>query len=284
MMKKKVLVTGITGNQGGSVAKALLKEGHEVMGITRNSKSAKALELAGLGAGLYTMSFSDELALGDLMGSVDTVYAMTTPFEAGIDGEIAQGISLANAALRAGVGHFVFSSVGDADRNTGIPHFESKYEVEEHLESLGISFTIVAPSYYMDNIFLPVMLDGLKEGVLKMAIPGDRVLQQIATEDIGRFVSIVIAEGESWFGKRVNISGDEISGNEAAKVLTRIIGKPIRYEGFDPNYLREQSEDMALMYKWFNNAGYSANLGDLEPYGFISYEQWAKKQDWESIL
>lgn len=283
-MKKKVLVTGITGNQGGSVAKALLKEGHEVIGITRNTGSAKALELAGLGAGLYEMSFSDEQALGELMGSVDTVYAMTTPFEAGIDGEIAQGKSLANAAQRAGVGHFVFSSVGDADQKTGIPHFDSKYEVEEHLESLGIDFTIVAPSYFMDNLFFPVMLDGLKVGVLKMAMPGDRVLQQIAAEDIGRFMSIVIAEGESWYGKRVNISGDEISGIKAAKVLGRVIGKPIRYEGFAPDYLREQSEDMALMYEWFNRVGYSANLAELEPYGFLSYEQWAKKQDWESIL
>jgi len=182
------------------------------------------------------------------------------------------------------VGHFVFSSVGDADRNTGIPHFESKFEVEKHLGSLDMPATIVAPSYFMDNLFFPFVLDGVKAGMLKMAMPGKRVLQQIAVEDIGKFVSLVIKEREAWFGKRINISGDEITGEESARILSDVLGKDIRYEGFDPAYLRGQSEDMALMYEWFNSSGYTASLAELKPYGFLRYEEWARRQDWGALL
>lgn len=283
-MKRKVLVTGVTGNQGGSVARALLNDDHEVVGITRNKESEKARELTAQGARLHSMDFSDGQAMVDLMSSVDTVFAMTSPYEAGIDGEIEQGIGLVNAALEAKVGHFVFSSVGDADRDTGIPHFESKNAVEKYLSSLDLPWSIVAPAYFMDNLYYPFMLDGLKEGVLKMAMPGDRVLQQIAVEDIGRFVSLLVTERDNWFGERINISGDEISGNDVARIISRICGKRIRYEGFDPMYMRQESEDMALMYEWFISTGYSASLSELKPYGFMSYEQWARKQDWSSVL
>lgn len=284
MVKRKVLVTGVTGNQGGSVARALLKDGHEVSGITRNIASAKARELEDLGVTLHTVDFSTEEALKEVMTGVDTVFAMTTPSEAGIEGEIRQGISLTTAAKRAGVGHFVFSSVGDADRNTGIPHFDSKYEVEKYLGSLDMPSSIVAPSYFMDNLFFPFVLDGLKAGMLKMAMPASKVLQQIAVEDIGKFVSLVIGEREPWFGKRINISGDEITGKKAARILSDVLGKEIRYEGFDPAYLRGQSEDMALMFEWFRRSGYTAKLMDMVPYGFLSYEEWVRKQDWDALL
>lgn len=283
-MKRRVLVTGVTGKQGGSVAMALLKDGHEVSGITRNTESTRAWSLAGHGVKLHALNFSNEEALQELMTQVDTVFAMTTPFEDGVEGEVRQGISLVNAAQKAGVGHFVLSSVGDADGNTGIPHFDSKNEVEKHLGKLDMPWSIVAPSYFMDNLFFPFVLDGVKQGILKMAMPGGRVLQQIAVEDIGKFVSKVIGEREPWFGKRINISGDEITGNEVAAILTIVLGKEIRFEGFDPAYLKGQSEDMALMYEWFNSSGYTARLSDMEPYGFLSYKEWARIQDWDTLL
>lgn len=79
---------------------------------------------------------------------------------------------MANAAEKAGVGHFIFNSVGDADRSTGIPHFESKYEVEKHIATLNL-YTIVGPSYFMDNL-LYFNMDGLKEGKLSIAMPADQ--------------------------------------------------------------------------------------------------------------
>jgi uncharacterized protein YbjT (DUF2867 family) len=284
MIQRKILVAGATGNQGGSVARALLSDGHKVLGISRNLNSQKSRDLIALGAEMVSVSFSDQERLIELMTEVDTVFAMTTPFEGGEKAEIEQGKTMVNAAQAAGIGHFIFNSVGDADLSTGIPHFDSKYEVEKHLSSCKPPYTIVGPSYFMDNLFFPFNIESLKEGALKMAMPGDRVLQQISVQDIGRFVAMVVNEREEMFGKRINISGDEISGNEVARILSKVIGREISYEGFSPDYMKEQSEDMALMYQWFIDQGYTAKLSELQEYTFMSFEQWAMQQDWSQII
>jgi len=209
---------------------------------------------------------------------------MTTPFEGGMEAEIEQGKAMVNTAQASGIGHFIFNSVGDADLNTGIPHFDSKYEVEKHLLSHKLPYTIVGPSYFMENLFFPFNIESLKEGSLKMAMPGDRILQQISVEDIGRFVAMVVNEREEMYGRRINISGDELSGNEVARILTKVIGRDISYEGFSPDSMKEQSEDMALMYQWFIDHGYTADFSGLQNYNFMSFEQWALKQDWSRVI
>lgn len=278
-MTKSILVSGATGQQGSAVIQALSKDDIQITGITRNVNSPKAQKLSNLGVEMISVDFTDQDAMVEVMRKVDTVFSMTTPFEAGLDAEVKQGKTMADAAAKAGVEHFIFSSVGDADRSTGIPHFDSKFEVEKHISTLGLNYTIVGPSYFMENL-MAFNIDGLKNGVLQMAMPSERKLQQIAVEDIGRFVAAVVSKGEAMFGKRVDISGDELSGDEAAAILSNVTGKKIRYEGFSPDVVRQQSEDLAIMYEWFISDGYTANLEELKTYGFMDFETWASKQDW----
>src|SRR5260370_5741220 len=80
-----------------------------------------------------------------------SLFAMTTPFEGGTQVETRQGISAVDAAKAAGV-HLVFTSAGSANRQTGIPHFDSKYEVEEHIAKIGVRATVLAPVYFMENL------------------------------------------------------------------------------------------------------------------------------------
>lgn len=281
-MKRKVLVSGATGQQGGSVMKALLQAGHVVTGITRNTDAQKAKSLEAAGATMISVDFTNHDLLVDAMRQVDTVFSMTTPFEAGIEAEIEQGKTMAHAAELAGVDHFIYSSVADADRHTHIPHFDSKFEVEKYLAGLKLNTTIVAPTYFMDNLLF-FNMDGLKQGMLGMAMPGDVKLQQISVEDIGKMVARVVNERELWFGKRINIAGDELSGDEAAAILSKVIGKNIRYESFSIDVVRSQSEDLAAMYEWFVDDGYTSDLGKLKPYGFTNFESWAAGQDWSMI-
>ena len=126
---KLVLVTGATGNQGGAVVRALLKQEHQVRALTRNPASPAAQRLAEQGVEIAIGDFTDHDSLVRAARSVDAIYAMTTPFEQGVEKETAQGIAMTNAAKAAGVGHLVYSSVASADRATGIPHFDSKYAV-----------------------------------------------------------------------------------------------------------------------------------------------------------
>src|SRR6201982_2181686 len=150
--KLAVVVTGGTGKQGGAMVKCLLERGHEVRAVTRSTESAKARELARAGVTLVRASLEDSAALTKALAGASSLFAMTRPFEGGRQAETLQGISAADAAKAAGV-HLVFTSVGSANRQTGIPHFDSKYKVEEHIAEIGVPATVLAPVYFMENLF-----------------------------------------------------------------------------------------------------------------------------------
>src|SRR6185437_1477695 len=150
--KLTVLVTGGTGKQGGSVVKSLLERGHQVHVVTRSTDSAKARELANAGVTLVHASLEDTAALIKALEGATSLFAMTTSFEGGPQAETRQGISAADAAKAAGV-HLVFNSVGSANRQTGVPHFDSKYEVENHVVKIGVRATVLAPVYFMENLY-----------------------------------------------------------------------------------------------------------------------------------
>lgn len=231
--------------------------------------------------------FTDHGSLVQAMQGMDTVFAMTTPFEAGIEAETQQGITLADAAKQAGVGHFVFGSVASADKDTNIPHFDSKHKVEEYLATLGIPYSISSPVYFMDNLFGPWFLSSVKEGALKFGMPADRVLQQISVDNIGAFGAALIERRESVFGKRFDIAGDALTGAEAMKIVSQASGRDIGYEGFDPESMRADNPNFAEMFVWFNRVGYSADISglrrDFPEVSWENYEEWAKRQDWKAI-
>ena len=285
--KLSVLVIGATGNQGGAVAKSLLSKGHNLRTLTRNPDSPSAKKLAEAGVEVLKGDFSDSDSLIKAAKGVDTVYAMTTPFEEGTEAEMKQGFAISDAVKKVGVGHFIFGSVANADKKTGIPHFESKYEVEEHIKSLNIPYTISAPVFFMDNYLTPWYLPALKEGKLTHALPADRPLQQVSVKNIGEFVAVLVERREKVFGKRIDIAGDELTGEESAAIFSKASGREIKYEGFDPEILRKENEDFAAMYKWFNDVGYSVSIEklhqDFPELKWQDLNDWAREQDW-SVL
>jgi len=281
---KLVLVTGATGNQGGAVVQALLKQGQKVRGMTRNASSAAAEQLRSQGVEVVAGDFTDQDSLVRAASGVDTIFTMTTPFEEGVERETAQGIAITDAAKEAGVDHLVYSSVASADQETGIPHFDSKYEVEKHITSSGVPYTIIAPVYFMNNLLMPWTLPGLRAGKLAAGMPAARTLQQIAVEDIGAFAAAVIERRNTVFGRRFDIAGDDLTGDESAAILSEVTGRDIQYESFPPDALRAQSEDMALMYEWFDDTGYVADINglrhDFPEVEWHDFAAWAREQDW----
>src|SRR5438445_3471471 len=136
-----VVVTGSTGKQGGAVARSLLERGHKVRAVTRDPNSSQANLLANTGAALVAAALEDTAAITKALEGATSLFAMTTPF-GGTDAETRQGIAAADAAKAASV-HLVFSSVGSANRQTGIPHFHSKSEVEKHIAKVDLRTTII---------------------------------------------------------------------------------------------------------------------------------------------
>ncbi|RCW85652.1 NmrA/HSCARG family protein [Phyllobacterium bourgognense] len=285
--KRSILVTGATGQQGGAVAHALLSRGHRVKALTRKPDGDNAQQLASAGAEVVAGDLGDATSVLRAANDVDTMFLMGNSYEAGVEEETRQGILAADAAKAAGVGHLIYSSVADADKKTGIPHFESKYLVEKHVAGLGIPYTISAPVAFMENVVAPWSIGALRQGTHAFAMPPKRVLQLVAVADIGAFVAVLVERRENVIGKRFDFAGDELSGEEQAKILSQAIGRPINYQEIPIAAARQQSEDAALMFEWFDRVGYDVDISavrrDFPEISWHSFAGWARKFDW-SIL
>jgi len=287
MTKLNVLVTGATGQQGGAVLRALLSKGYRVKALTRRPTSDAARQLASTGAEVVIGDLTDAASVVQAAKGADTMFLMGNSYEAGLEEETRQGIIAADAAKAAGVGHLIYSSVADADKKTGIPHFESKYLVEQHVQRLGIPYTISAPVAFMENVVAPWSLGALSQGTQAFAMPPKRALQLVALSDIGAFVAALVERRERVFGKRFDFAGDELSGEDQAKILSQAIGRPVSYREIPIAVARQQSEDAALMFEWFDRVGYDVDLAALRKefpeVGWQSFADWARKFDW-SVL
>ena len=284
LQPKTVLVTGATGKQGGAVANLLLQRGHKVRALTRNPAGSAAQVLARKGAQIVEASMDDKDALQRAAEGVDAIFAVTTPFEAGMEAEVVQGRNAAEAAKGAGA-HLTYSSVAWADQNTGIPHFESKWEVEKHIRSLAIPHAILGPVFFMENALSPDSLRGLQSGVLGFPMEGSLRLPEIATENIAEMAVLAIEDPDRLANRRVDIAGDALTGEQAATILSRVIGRDLRYFNVPKDGL---PEDLQIMFRWYEEKQPQLDLPGLRSHfpevQWTSYEDWARKQDWTALL
>ena len=284
--KLAVVVTGGTGKQGGAVVKSLLERGHEVRAVTRNTGSAKAKELANAGVTLVRSSLEDTAALTKALQGATSLFAMTTPLEGGTQGETRQGISAADAAKAAGA-HLVFTSAGSANRRTGIPHFDSKYEVEEHIAKIGVRATVLAPVYFMENLHFGK--EQLAKGVYATPLPPTRQLAQVAVTDIGAVTVRLLEDPGRFAGRRFDLGGDELTGKDVTAIHSRVTGRPFTYFQVPLDVIRQRmGEDGAKMYEWFDRVGFTVDRAALRrefpDVAFHDFETWANAQDWNALL
>lgn len=274
-----VVVTGATGKQGGAVARQLLERGHKVRAVTRdpNSPQAKALEKAG--ATLIPAQLEDTKALTKALEGATSLFAITTPF-GGVEAEVRQGVAAVDAAKAANA-HLVFTSVANANRHTGIQHYDSKYQVEGYIAKTNVPVTILAPVYFMENLYF--VKEQLAKGIYPVPIPPTKPLAQIAVEDIGAVAVRVLEDAPRFTAKRFDLAGDELTGNETAAILSRVTGRSFNYFQVPLGVIRDRmGDEYVKMYEWFDRAGYSVDRPALQrqfpDIHFHNFESWAKQQ------
>jgi len=276
------LVTGATGKQGGSVARQLLAKGRPVRALTRSTTSPAAQELARLGATLVQGDLGDRASLERAAAGASAIFCVTTSFEGGPEAETQQGINVADAAKGANA-YLVYTSVANADKETRIPHFDSKYEVEKHIRKIGVPAAILGPVYFMDNL-LTMGRRGLAQKRYATPLSANRIVQQISTEDIGAFAVLALENQARFEGKRIDIGSDQVTGAQVAEILSRILGEPIAYQRTPMDPTSERS----IMYEWLERVGYSADIAalrrDYPELHLHSFEEWAKAQNWKALL
>ena len=190
------------------------------------------------------------------------VFGVQNAGEAGVEREEAQGKRLATLAREAGVEHYVYTSVGSADKRTGVPHFDNKSRIEETVRRLRFpSHVILRPVFFMENLVAPFSLQG---STLAWALGPDTKLQMIAVEDIGWFGARAFTEAAALNGREIDLAGDVRTMTEAAEILTEALGRPITFSQTPIEQVRQYSKEMALMLEWFERVGYSADIAGLE--------------------
>lgn len=279
----KILVLGGTGRQGGAVARELLGRGRPVRVLVRDPMASTARRLADSGAEVVRGDLDEPRSLEAAMRGVHGVFSVQTFMtDGGVAAEERQGRSVAEAAVRAGVAHLVYSSVGGAERSSGVPHFESKGRIERYVDELGLPATVLRPTMFIDNFHQmgPRAVDG--ELVLALWLPPDTPLQMIATDDIGAFAADAFEDPPRYLGRRIEIAGDELTGPQMAEVFGRAARMPARFQELPLDQLRAMDAETALMFEWFVREGYQADLPALRRLrpGLATLESWLDRSGW----
>jgi len=279
-----ILVTGATGAQGGATANELLAAGHKVRALTRNPNSDAAKALKAKGADVYLGDFDDEGSLKVAMEGVWGVYSMQNTWEVGVEHEETQGKHLAHVAKKAGIQHFVYSSVQSANRETGIPHFDNKWRIEETVRSLKFpSYSIIRAVFFMENLLTPWFKPGIDQGQLQVGIKPETKLQMIAVADIGKYGRVAFERHEELNGRALDIAGDELTMPETAEIISKAAGRKVVHVQVPIEEVRKSSEDFALMLEWFDAVGYDADIkGMAKEFGIepTSFATWAAAANW----
>jgi len=280
---KTILVTGATGQQGGAVARHLLKQpGFVVRAFTRDSSKPAAQSLTRAGAEVFQGDLDDPASVRRALEGAWGVFSVQNFMETGYDGEIRQGELLADAAKAVGVQHFVYSSVVSADRKTGLPHFESKWQIEQHIHQCGLPYSILRPAFFMQNWY-GFLRDPILNGTLPLPLNPQTSLQQISVADIGAFAAMAFRNPSMWAGRTVELAGDQLTMLKVAETLSRVLGRSVRYVQVPwEQFQQSAGEEMTKMYRWFNDVGYHVDIATLrkEYPNLSTLEKVLREQDW----
>src|SRR5919197_4927180 len=208
----RMLVLGATGRLGRPIVHLLLARGRRVRAGVRDPASAAAAELARLGVEIVVADFDAPGTIVAAARGADAVVAAGTAHLAGPDGERRHGLALADALSEARAAHLVYVSGAGADRPTGVPVFESKRAVEQRIAELGLTATILAPVYFMENAFNPWNLAALARGRLPLPLPADRTLVQVAIGDVAETAVTALERPEEFAGRRIELASDALTG------------------------------------------------------------------------
>ncbi|GAA3228055.1 NmrA/HSCARG family protein [Pseudonocardia petroleophila] len=273
-MSDPILVLGATGGQGGAVVRALRGRGATIRALVRDPAAPRARALAENGVELVAGDLSDRASVRAAMDGAVAAFAVTTPFEAGTDAEVAQGRAIVGAALDARLPHMVFSSVAGADAGTGVPHFESKGLIETELRASGLQHTVLAPTYFFDNA-LGSRHEALA-GVLRLPITSDHPLQQLDRADLADLAAIGLTDPGRLAGRRIEVAGDAPTPAEMAEALTRVLGQEVRHDRQDIATIGDP--DMHAMWTFLAEEGYQADPVALR--AEFPEIAWTRFADW----
>lgn len=222
---KRIVVTGVTGRQGGAVARHLLQRGWKVQGLVRRPNCKAARDMAALGVELIAGNLDDRDSLVQAFSGAYGVFAVTNFWTEGIAKEREQGLRMAEVAKECGVQHFVFTSGGAADRGTGVPQIESKHAIEQHIWALNLPATVLRPNIFMEVLTDTAFFPPLFWGMMQSVIGKQRPLNWTAVEDIGAAAAEVFEDRERFLGRTLTLVSETRTMDECLRLFAQVDGR-----------------------------------------------------------
>lgn len=226
---KTIVVCGATGKQGGAVLDALLESGlWNVVAISRDINSSKAGEIKNKGVSLIQADLADKTSLVNAFKGAFAVYGVTMPITAkgkvDIENEWQQGQNIVSACVVNNIQHLVLSTVlyVEEGQEKSLPYIQRKIDIENLVKKNNLPYTFLCPGSFMDDFggeYMPV-----KKNVITGTAANDAKLPHIACRDIGKIAAVAFADPDNLKGKKLNLVGDFISGNELAEIATKLSG------------------------------------------------------------
>jgi len=264
-----ILVVGSTGNVGTQVCKQLVEAGFSVFGTTRNPESKK---LSAINVQAVEFQYGDR-------GSIDAAIAASkagmvffiVDFFGAAGGkpevEVEHGKIIVDACVTAGINHVVFSSVANADDcPDAVKHFHSKEVIENYMrEQESLSFSILRPVTFFENLDNPVMYNPLTKGSVKMLWRHDLKVKHVGCADIAKAAVVMFKDPRAWKGKTLDCVSCEVTGDEIASALSQASGVRCTYKVLIPSFImRLAMRDLYNMVAFFENPGYSSSVEEFK--------------------
>jgi uncharacterized protein YbjT (DUF2867 family) len=247
-----VAVFGATGRQGGAVARTLAERGWRVRGITRNPRSKPAQALAGLGIEVVMADMGDRSSLRSAFEGAHGVFSVQNGLKAGFEEEVVQGRNVADVAAESGAGHLVYGSAGPGSTPTGVPSWDAKLRVEEHMATLDLRVTVLRPMAFMELTTDKALYPSVGTWNLWPRLMGeDRPVPWLCVPDLGEIAGAVFADPSRFAGRELVLASDVRTLREAREIYEEVLGKepssvPMPQWLFD----RFTRKDLTTMWRW----------------------------------
>jgi nucleoside-diphosphate-sugar epimerase len=287
---KVIVVFGSTGQQGGSVVRAMKDDKNFVLkAATRNTDSDKAKQLTDEGVQVIQVDISDPASCKEALKGAYGVFLVTNFFDTLIpEREIQQGKNVVNAAKENGIQHLVFSGLRSPKETAGLEgchHFETKKAIYDYIVRQGIPYTVVDYAMYYENLTGAMKPRKNENNEYVLDIPMlSAPLDMLCVSDAGEVTHQIFVHQDEYKGRWIPLASQSSTIEEYANILTKLFpGKKFVAGKATPEQFAKYgfpgAEDLAVMFKFYISGKCDHDIEltrKLHP-GILTFEQWVEK-------
>jgi len=217
-----ILITGAGGKTGRAVIRALVSKGEPVRALVHRSDQTQRLESLGVQQALAG-DMNSRSTMARAVQGVRAIYHICPNVS---PDELSIGQTVIAAARVAGIEHFVYHSVLHPQTES-MPHHWQKLRIEEQLLESGLSYTILQPTVYMQNILVH-WKKILNEGIYPVPYPAETRLSYVDLDDVGQVAAIVLTESGHANATYQLVGTPGFSQDQVAGILSQQLGRQVR--------------------------------------------------------